>query len=142
MVVGVAAGAAGYPWAPLPIVDVDEKYLDPDTGRPEDARKTAVRDAGGGKAVDITEGADTANKAVRLRLAAPLTLAGIALVLFLESAWTRTPLTQSWAVAALIMCASLLLPVGPLDGAHLGKAGVAVSAGVIGTALLFGLGLL
>ena len=40
------------------------------------------------------------------------------------------------------MCASLLLPVGPLDGTHLGKAGVAVSAGVIGAALLFALGLL
>jgi hypothetical protein len=40
------------------------------------------------------------------------------------------------------MCASLLLPVGPLDGARLGRAGAAVSVGVIGTALLFGLGLL
>jgi hypothetical protein len=40
------------------------------------------------------------------------------------------------------MCASLLLPVGPLDGKHLSKAGVAVSAGVVGTALLYGLGLL
>ena len=78
----------------------------------------------------------------RPHLAAPLLLAGVALVLFLESAWTRAPLTEAWASAALIMCASLLLPVGPLDGKHLDKAGLAMSAGVIGAALLFGLGLL
>jgi hypothetical protein len=40
------------------------------------------------------------------------------------------------------MCASLLLPVGPLDGKQLSPAGVAVGAGVVGTALLYGLGLL
>ena len=66
-----------------------------------------------------------AKRVARLHLAAPLTLAGAALVLFLESAWTRAPLAEAWAVAALIMCASL--PVGPLDGKHLDKAGIAVS---------------
>jgi hypothetical protein len=105
IVVGIAAGAAGYPWAPLPVVS-------------------------------------TRQNEERVHLAAPLTLAGVALVLFVESAWMRTPLAQAWAVATLIMCASLLLPVGPLDGAHLGKAGAAASAGVIGTALLLGIGLL
>ena len=46
----------------------------------------------------------------------------------------------SWAVAALIMSASTLLPVGPLDGAQLGKAGVVAAAGVVGGALLGGFG--
>jgi tetratricopeptide (TPR) repeat protein len=78
----------------------------------------------------------------RLHLAAPLTLAALSLVLFIESAWTHTPITQSWAVAALIMAASTLLPVGPLDGAHLGKAGIVTGAGVVGGALLVGLGLI
>jgi tetratricopeptide (TPR) repeat protein len=105
IVVAVATGAAGYPWAPLPVVDTGEKGL-------------------------------------RVHLAAPLTLAAVALVLFVESTWTRAPLAQAWAVATLIMCASLLLPVGPLDGAHLGKAGVAASAGVVGAALLLAVGLL
>jgi hypothetical protein len=63
-------------------------------------------------------------------------------LLFVESAWLHTPLTGSWAVAALIMSASVLLPVGPLDGARLGKAGVLTATGVLGGAVLVGLGLI
>jgi Zn-dependent protease len=79
---------------------------------------------------------------LRLHLAAPLTLAALSLLLFVESAWLHTPITQTWAVAALIMSASTLLPIGPLDGAHVGKAGIAAAAGVAGGALLVGLGLI
>jgi tetratricopeptide (TPR) repeat protein len=111
IVVGLTAGALGYPWAPLPVLDSPATTADP------------------------------ADKA-RVHLAAPLTLAAVALVLFLETAWTHAPLTEAWAVASLIMCASLLVPVGPLDGKHLDKTGVAMSAGVVGAALLYGLGLL
>jgi tetratricopeptide (TPR) repeat protein len=78
----------------------------------------------------------------RLHLVAPCLLAGVSLLLFVESAWLHTPITQTWAVAALIMSASTLLPVGPLDGAHVGKAGIAAGAGVVGGALLVGLGLI
>ena len=78
----------------------------------------------------------------RLHLAAPLTLAALSLLLFVESAWLHTPITQAWAVAALIMSASTLLPIGPLDGAHVGKAGIVAAAGVVGGALLVGLGLI
>jgi Tfp pilus assembly protein PilF len=78
----------------------------------------------------------------KLHLAAPLTLSILSLALFLESAWLHTPITQSCAVAALIMAASTLLPVGPLDGAQVGKAGVMTGAGVVGGALLVGLGLI
>jgi Zn-dependent protease len=53
----------------------------------------------------------------------------------------HTPLLQSLAVAALIMAASALLPIGPLDGAHVGKKGVLASAGIVGAALLVGLGI-
>ena len=45
-------------------------------------------------------------------------------------------------VAALIMSASTLVPVGPLDGAQLGTAGVLAATGVMGGALLVGLGLI
>jgi tetratricopeptide (TPR) repeat protein len=77
-----------------------------------------------------------------LHLLAPCLLAGVSLLLFVESAWLHTPITQTWAVAALIMSASTLLPIGPLDGAHVGKAGIAAGAGVVGGALLVSLGLI
>ena len=77
-----------------------------------------------------------------LHLAAPITLAALSLMLFMESAWLHTPITQAWAVAALIMSASTLLPIGPLDGAHVGKTGIMAAAGVVGGALLVGLGLI
>ena len=103
---GLAAGAIGLPWAPLPVVRAEH----------EDGKK--------------------------LHLAAPVALAALSLLLFAESAWLHTPLTQSWAIAALIMSASTLLPVGPLDGAQVGKAGVLAATGVVGGALLVGLGLI
>jgi cellulose synthase operon protein C len=78
----------------------------------------------------------------KVHLAAPITLAALSALLFLESVWLHTPVTESWAVAALIMSASTLLPIGPLDGAQLGKAGVLAAAGVVGGALLVGLGLI
>ena len=79
---------------------------------------------------------------VKVHLAAPLSLAALSALLFVESAWLHTPLTESWAVAALIMSASTLLPVGPLDGAQLGKAGILAATGVLGGALVVGLGLI
>ena len=71
-----------------------------------------------------------------MHLAAPLTLAALSLLLFVESAWLHTPITQAWAVAALIMSASMLLPIGPLDGAHVGKAGLVAGAGLAGAPCL------
>ncbi|MGY1669730.1 tetratricopeptide repeat protein [Geodermatophilus sp. SYSU D00710] len=139
IVVGIAAGAVGYPWAALPVVDATKGAVDRDNSAEDTRGGQAARDE---DAVGTAAEADTARSETRLHLAAPLTLAGVALVLFLESAWMHTPVVESWAVAALVMCASLLLPVGPLDGAHLGTAGIAVSAGVVGTALLLFLGLL
>jgi cellulose synthase operon protein C len=79
---------------------------------------------------------------VKVHLAAPITLAALSTLLFLESAWLHTPVTESWAVAALIMSASTLLPVGPLDGAQLGNAGILTATGVLGGALLVSLGLI
>ena len=86
--------------------------------------------------------ADGGNGAKAVHLAAPITLAALSAMLFVESVWLHTPLTGSWAVAALIMSASTLLPVGPLDGAQLGKAGILAATGVVGGALLVGLSLI
>ena len=105
---GLVTGAAGLPWAPLPVIRIDGE----------------------------------SNLKVKVHLAAPITLAALSALLFLESAWLHTPVTESWAVAALIMSASTLLPVGPLDGAQLGKAGILTATGVLGGALLVSLGLI
>ena len=109
---GLATGAVGLPWAPLPVVKTRDKDKDAD------------------------------KDSVKVHLAAPLTLAALSALLFVESVWLHTPATESWAVAALIMSASTLLPVGPLDGAQLGKTGTLAAAGVVGGALLVGLGLI
>jgi hypothetical protein len=71
-----------------------------------------------------------------------LTLGGLSVLLFAESAWLSVPLTQSFAVAALVMAGATLVPIDPLDGANVGKAGVAAAAGVIGGAILVALGII
>src|SRR3712207_1540840 len=83
---GVAAGAVGYPWAAVPVIDTERGTGGPGEGRPGDVAGDVAEGAPAGQAVDA------AARDVRLHLSAPLTLAGVALVLFLEAAWTRTPL--------------------------------------------------
>ena len=107
LALGLVTGAAGLPWAALPVVRVKDK-----------------------------------KDGTMVHLAAPISLAALSALLFVESVGLRTPLTESWAVAALIMSASTLLPVGPLDGAQLGKAGALAVTGVLGGALLVALGLI
>jgi hypothetical protein len=77
----------------------------------------------------------------RVPAAAPVALALMSVVLFVGSAALQVPLTRSRAQAALIMVASTLVPVGPLDGAKLGKTGFPAGAGVVGAAVLAGLGI-
>lgn len=96
---GVASGAAGVPFAPLPVIN----------------------------GTDI---------APRVHAAAPVTLAALAGVLLLEAAWLEVPLVRSWGLAALVMAASALVPIAPLDGARLGKVGLVVGLGVAGSAVL------
>ena len=84
----------------------------------------------------------TSTESPRVHLAAPLTLGGLSALLFAESAWLNVPLTQSFAVAALVMAGATLVPIDPLDGANVGKAGVAAAAGVIGGAVLVALGII
>jgi cellulose synthase operon protein C len=84
--------------------------------------------------------ARTTDDAPRVHAAAPVALALVGVVLFVESVAFQVPLTRSLAQAALIMVASTLVPVGPLDGAKLGKAGLLAGAGVVGAAVLVVLG--
>jgi tetratricopeptide (TPR) repeat protein len=62
---------------------------------------------------------------MRLRRAAPAAagLLGIALVGL--AAWLDIPITRALATAALVMAASLLTPIAPLDGSMIAKAGAA-----------------
>jgi hypothetical protein len=126
---GLFAGAIGLPWAPLPVVRVKDKK-DVQGKKDEKDEKDKERNKENDKEND------------RVHLAGPITLAALSALLFLESVWLHTPVTESWAVAALIMSASTLLPVGPLDGAQLGNAGTLAAAGVVGGALLVGLGVI
>jgi tetratricopeptide (TPR) repeat protein len=104
VVFGMATGAAGLPWAPLPVVRTS------DVGQ-------------------------------RVHWAAPVALALLGIVLFVEAAWLPLPLTRSLAVATLIMVASVLVPISPLDGKEAGQGGALAGVGVIGAAALVVLGL-
>lgn len=84
----------------------------------------------------------TSPESTRVHLAAPLTVAALSVVLFVESAWLGVPLTQSLAVVALVMAGSTLLPIKPLDGANVGKAGFLAAAGVVGGAVLIAVGII
>ena len=64
----------------------------------------------------VTEEA-TAVRAVHA--AAPATLAAIAGILVLESVYLHVPITLSLATATVVMAASTLLPLNPLDGARI-----------------------
>jgi tetratricopeptide (TPR) repeat protein len=70
----------------------------------------------------------------RLHWAAPAALALVALPLVLATAVWDIPLTRGLAAAALVMAASLLTPVKPVDGGAIAAAG-GVAAGLAGIVL-------
>lgn len=120
---GIAFGVASAvvaPWAPLPVV----------RGNPG---------AGPGPG-DPGAGPGGGNPgAGRVHAAAPVALGLIAVVLFVESAVFAVPVARSLANAAVIMVASTLIPVPPLDGAQLTGAGLLAGAGAVGATVLLGL---
>ncbi len=83
-------------------------------------------------------------RAKEVHWAGPTTIAGLALILLLLSAWTNVPLTRSLGASALVMAASMLTPVKPLDGATVTStpAGALPTLAVLGTAILLLTGLL
>ncbi len=80
----------------------------------------------------------------RLHLVGPVVAAVSGLVLLILSAWLQVPVTRSLGIAAIVMAASMLTPVKPLDGAQMQGAAGGLTAGLAlgGTALLVALGLL
>ena len=71
-----------------------------------------------------------------------MALAIVALPLVVLTAWSDVPLARSLAAAALVMAASLLTPVKPVDGGAIAAAGgTAAGLAGIGLAVLLVLGL-
>ena len=78
----------------------------------------------------------------RLHRAAPVALALVAVPLVIATAWSDIPITRSLAAAALVMAASLLTPVKPVDGGAIAAAGGAAAGfTAIALAALLALGL-
>jgi hypothetical protein len=77
---------------------------------------------------------------VRAHWSAPVALVCVAVPLVVVSAWLQVPLTRAVAASALIMAASLLTPVKPVDGGAIAAAGGATAglaaAGLAGLVLL------
>jgi hypothetical protein len=100
LLLGMASGLVGVPWAPLPYVRTARRA------------RTLVHAAG------------------------PLLLTGLAAAMVVQEWWFPVPLSRSIATAALIMAASSLPPLKPLDGAFLGKGTAALGFGAIALGLL------
>lgn len=78
----------------------------------------------------------------RAHWAAPLALAALALPLLALAVWTDVPLTRTLAAAGLVMAASVLTPLKPVDGGALAASGgAAASLTALGLAALALLGL-
>jgi tetratricopeptide (TPR) repeat protein len=128
MAFGLATGSLGAPWAPVPVVRAPKPASSPTAEQPDETSAEAPERRSADQVI------------AHVHAAAPVTFGALALVLFVESAWLGVPLTRAWAVAALIMTASTLVPIEPLDGARLSKGSVIGSAGVVAGALLVVLG--
>jgi hypothetical protein len=63
------------------------------------------------------------------------------LLLTLLGAWLHVPATTAIGTAAVVMAASMLVPIAPLDGARLGGGATAAGFGLVGVAILAVVGL-
>ncbi len=87
--------------------------------------------------------ARTSRPAAAVHWLGPVLLAGTALALLLLAAWMKVPMTRTLGGAALVMAASMLVPIEPLDGAAVAKGtGTAVTLAVLGTGTLLLVGLI
>ncbi len=82
--------------------------------------------------------------ATSVHWAAPTAIAVLAIALLVLAAWLNVSVTRGLGAAALLMAASMLTPVKPLDGATVSadRAGALPGVAVLGTAVLLVTGLL
>jgi tetratricopeptide (TPR) repeat protein len=86
--------------------------------------------------------AETEPAESRVHAAGPIVAAGLGLILLALDAWLQVPITQTLGVSAVVMAASMLTPVAPLDGAKMtGGAQALGGLALAGTAVLVALGL-
>jgi len=130
LVLGVCTMLAGLAWAPLPVA----QSTAPDDEQPSSA------DAGD----DGDETPMVPADVINLHWAAPAALGAIALAQLLLAAWLDVPLTRSLGAAGLVMTASLLTPIKPVDGGTIAitPPGAVTILAVAGTAGLVALGVL
>ena len=86
--------------------------------------------------------ARTAKPVPAVHWSGPIVLAGAALLLLVLSAWLNVAVTRTLGAAAIVMAASMLVPVEPLDGAAVAKGtgtAAALALAATGTLLLVGL---
>lgn len=81
------------------------------------------------------------SRRVAVHAAAPVALGLVAVVLLFQAFWTDVSLTRAWGLAAVVMAASMLLPLPPHDGARLTGAGQLAGAVLVGATALLVLGL-
>ncbi|HWC85903.1 MAG TPA: hypothetical protein VG388_05165 [Solirubrobacteraceae bacterium] len=76
--------------------------------------------------------------------AGPTAVAALAIILLVLATWLGVPIARSLGAAGLVMAASLLTPVKPIDGATVSTTalGALPSVAVLGTAVLMLVGLL
>jgi hypothetical protein len=118
---GVVAAALMAPWAPLPVLRDDE------TDAP-------AKNTNNGEAPDSSRPPTT--------VVAAVVLVVVGLGLLAESFFLKTPLTHQLATVALVMAASTLLPIKPLDGAALKSRGLLAGAGLLSALLLLAVGVI
>ena len=124
---GLVAGALGAPWAPLPV-----------------ARTTAAADAPPAPAAGPEPAPAAAPApAPAVHLVGPVLTGVLALALLILGIWLEVPVTRSLGAAALVMSASMLTPIDPLDGAAVAKTPVAATASFafVGAVALMAIGL-
>ena len=82
--------------------------------------------------------------AVGVHWSGPIALGLLSVVLLLLAAWLNVPITRDLGAAGLVITASMLTPVKPLDGATVGSsaAGALPVAAVVGAAVLMVTGVL
>ena len=129
----VGTTVAGLGWAPLPVLHTANEPS-------ETAERSADAASPRAATADVTATTDVEN----LHWAAPVALGAIALVELLLAALLNVPLTRSLGAASLVMTASLLTPIKPIDGGTVSQttAGTLSTLAAAGMALLVLLGVL
>jgi hypothetical protein len=149
VVLGVVAAAGGLGWAPLPVAraageDGESTQAEDHGSVGDEARGQPAEHEDNGDGPELERAESISRAVVNLHWAAPAILGALALIQLLLAAWLNVPITRALGAAALVMAASLLTPVKPLDGGTIAAtpSGALTIVALAGTAVLVLLGVL